>query len=87
MVNFIISDLFQDIVQIKNSCFWKMKANCASVGLTSFSADKVTPICLVLHTDNPSGYRERGCRYMRSIFIIFLIEFSFRQLSTLQSIL
>ena len=22
---FIISDLFQDIVQIKNSCFWKMK--------------------------------------------------------------
>ena len=33
---FIISDLFQDIVQIKNSCFWEMKANCASAGLPSF---------------------------------------------------
>ena len=28
---FIISDIFQDTVLIKNSCFWKMKANCASV--------------------------------------------------------
>ena len=89
---FIISDLFQDIVQIKNSCFWKMIANCASVGLTSFSSDKFTPICLVLHTDYPPRYRERDCRYIRSIFIIiflweFLWEFSFRQSSTLQSIL
>ena len=25
------------MVQIKNSCFWKIKANCASVGLPSFS--------------------------------------------------
>ena len=45
-----------------------MKANCASAGLTSFSADKVTPTCLVLLTD----YH-------------ILWEFSFRQLSTLQS--
>ena len=45
---FIISDLFQDIVQITNSCFWKMKANCASAGLTSFSADKVTAIPITL---------------------------------------
>ena len=65
---FIISDLFQDIVQIKNSCFWKMIANCASVGLTSFSSDKFTPICLVLHTDYPPRYRERDCQYIRSIF-------------------
>ena len=28
---FIISDIFQDTVLIKNSCFWKMKANFASV--------------------------------------------------------
>ena len=49
---FIVSDLFQDIVQITNSCFWKMKANCASAGLTSF---KVTAIYLALHTDYPPG--------------------------------
>ena len=85
---FTISDLFQDIVQITNSCFWKMIANCASVGLTSFSSDKFTPICMVLHTDYPPRYRERDCWYIRSIFIIvFLWEFSFRQSSTLQSIL
>ena len=28
---FIISDIFQDTVFIKNTCFWKMKANFASV--------------------------------------------------------
>ena len=67
---FIISDLFQDKVWIKNSCFWKIKANCTSAGLTSFSADKVMTPFLVLHTD----YH-------------ILWEFSFRQLSTLQSIL
>ena len=38
MAYFIISDIFQDTVLIKNSCFWKMKANCASV---FFLADKV----------------------------------------------
>ena len=37
----IISDFSQDIVQIKNSCFWKMKANCASAGLTSFFSRQV----------------------------------------------
>ena len=52
---FIISDLFQDIVQITNSCFWKMKANCASAGLMSFLVDKVTAIYLALHTDCPPG--------------------------------
>ena len=56
---FIISDLFQDIVHITNSFFWKMKANCASAGLTSFLADKVTAIYLAiylaLHTDYPPG--------------------------------
>ena len=51
----IISDLFQDIVQITNSCFWKMKANCASAGLTSFLAGTVTAIYLALHTDYPPG--------------------------------
>ena len=34
-----------------NSCFWKMKVNCATARLMSFSADKVTPTCLVLHID------------------------------------
>ena len=48
MAYFIISDIFQDTVLIDNSCFWKMKANCASV---FFLADKVTPACLLLHTD------------------------------------
>ena len=52
---FIISDLFQDIVQITISCFWKMKANCASAGLMSFLVDKVTAIYLALHTDCPPG--------------------------------
>ena len=36
---FIISDLFQDIVQIKNSCFWKIKVNCASARLMSFFSE------------------------------------------------
>ena len=48
---YIILDIFQDIVLIKNSRFWKMKANCASEGKASFLADKVTPTCLVLHTE------------------------------------
>ena len=48
---FIISDIFQDIVLINNSCYWKMKDNCASAGLASFLADKVTPTFLLLHTD------------------------------------
>ena len=52
---FIIYDLFQDMVQITNSCFWKMKANYASAGLTSFLADKVTARYLALHTDYPPG--------------------------------
>ena len=52
---FIISDLFQDIVQITNSCFWKMKVNCASAGPTSFLADKVTAIYMAIHTDYPPG--------------------------------
>ena len=39
----IISDLFQDVVQIKNSCFWEMKVNCARAGLTYFLGNKVTP--------------------------------------------
>ena len=47
MAYFIISDIFQDTVLIKNSCFWKMKANSASV---FFLADEVTPACLLLHT-------------------------------------
>ena len=71
----IISDLFQDVVQIKNSCFWEMKVNCARAGLTYFLGNKVTPICPVLHTDYhyPVGFREPDCRDVRSIFItIFL---------------
>ena len=48
---YIILDIFQDIVLIKSSRFWKIKANCASAGQASFLADKVTPTCLVLHTD------------------------------------
>ena len=49
MAYFKISDLFQDIVKIKT--FWKMKVNCVNAGLMSFLTDKVTPTCLVLHTD------------------------------------
>ena len=51
MAYFIISNIFQDTVLIKNSCFWKMKANCASTGLAFFLAVKVTPTCVLLHTD------------------------------------
>ena len=78
---YIILDKFQDIVLIKSSRFWKMKANCASAGQASFLADKVTPTCLVLHTDYlyPQKFGERDFRYTRSSFItIFLWEFSFR---------
>ena len=48
---FIISDIFQDIALIKNSCFWEMKDNCASAGLVSFLADKITPTFLLPHND------------------------------------
>ena len=51
MAYFVISDIFQDIVLIKSSCFWKMKANLASAGLAFFLVDKVTPACVLLHTD------------------------------------
>ena len=48
---FIISDIFQDKVLIKNSCYWEMKDYCASAGLASFLADMVTQTFLLLHTD------------------------------------
>ena len=51
MAYFIISDIFQDTVLINNSCYWKMKDNCASAGLASFLADKATPTFLLLHAD------------------------------------
>ena len=83
MAYFIISDIFQDIVLINYSCYWKMKDNCASAGLASFLADKVTPTFLLLPLS--AGFCERDFGYMRSTFIIvFLCEFSFRQFLTLQ---
>ena len=47
---FMISDILQDKVLIKHSCFWKMKANYERAGLASFLVNKVTPTCQLLHT-------------------------------------
>ena len=72
---FIISDIFQDKVLIKNSCYWEMKDNCASAGLASFLADMVTQTFFAPSHRLPlsAGFHERDFRYRRSIFItVFL---------------
>ena len=85
---FIISDLFQDIILIKTSCFWKMKVNCANAGLIFFLADKVTPTCLFLHTDYHYPYDFMSGNVGTYIYILpcFAI-IAFCQLLTLRSIL
>ena len=83
---FVLSDLFQDIVLIKSSCFLKVKANCANAGLTFFwrirlrqPVSSYTPITIIRRIS------WAGLSVNRIYFYYhFFARTVFRQLLTLQ---